>query len=540
MPALGIFFLALVLWNLTPELQGLWGLDLQEPVEGWLARGVWPLVSLTLLPALVFALLLWPESFGRRGSRPLTSRRLARAQIAGSLTALVAWTTCLTIFDWAGTVNSLIPVMAYGMTLAVSSLPLLTGLALMALPEARALGLRRPRALRAEMWTVLRPNLIILLPFMVIQGLEEWIRLNPDRFLALSSLWQVILVGFPVLLILGLAPWLFGKVLRSLSLPEGEMKQRFLALCQKSGLRDVEPQVWQTGQRPMANAMMTGLLPYQRRVFMTDVLLESLTQDEQDAVLAHELAHARRHHLWLYLAFAGAMILWAGLVDVWIQEAIPSWVTPGLFLLLFFFSFRRLSHHMEHEADLYSETLSEKPGSIIQALLQLRQNSRRSLEKSSWRHPSILQRIRTLHAHRADADFRQRFDGRSLWFRRLILAALIGGAGLLAWQTWESPQVETWQVRADEALDHLFAIEERRSRPSTGFSQSAEREQALILAAEEKLVQSVADLRSRDPRNPSLSPLLLQLAEIYELLDQPWNALACRLQARRIPSSTEP
>lgn len=536
MPALGTFFLALILWNLTPELQEILGLIGWGSTDWGVARWVWPLISLVLLPAMVSGLLLWPESLGRNGKRPLTRQRWVRAQISGSLTSLFAWAGSLLAFDWPGTVASVIPSAAYGVTMLLACLPLLAGLALLTLPQARVSGITDIAGKRAEMWQVLRPNLIVLMPFAVVQGMEDWTRLNPDRFLALPSTAQIFLIGLPALLILGLAPWLFEKILKSTPLPSGSMRDRLLALCQKSGLQDVQPKIWHTDRRPVANAMMTGLLPYQRRVFMTDVLLDSLTEDEQDAVLAHELAHARRLHLWIYLFFCGAVILWAWLADLWITELfsedVVPWITPCLFLILFFFGFRNLSHHMEHEADLYSESLSEKPGSIIQALLRLRRHNPQSLEKSGWRHPSTLQRIRILHAHRGDPVFRQRFDGKGRWIRRLILIALVGGGGLVSWQSLQAPQVPTWQVKADEALDHLLAFQERIQRPSAEPARMRE----LIIATEERLVQSVADLRALDPKHPSLSPMLLQLAEIYDELGQHWNALACRLQARQIPS----
>ena len=103
----------------------------------------------------------------------------------------------------------------------------------------------------------------------------------------------------------------------------------------------------------------------------------------------------------------------------------------------------------------------------------------------------------------------------------------------MSWQSWQAPQIPEWQVTAEEAIDHLLAFQERVQRPNNEPARMRE----LILATEERLVKSVAELRTLDPKHPSLSPLLLQLAEIYDQLDQPWNALACRLQERQIPVS---
>jgi len=498
--------------------------------EGSAATAIWawPVFSLILLPLLVECLLLWPGSRRRRSTGSIPRAQLRRAHFAASLTSLICWCAALISFDWPATVKSWVPINAYGVTLVVACLPLMLGIALAAIPIARTVGYRSPSALKGEVWQSLRPNLFLLIPFAVIHGLEEWISLNPDHFLQLPLIGQGILILLPAVLIVSLAPWLFEKVLRSVPFPEGPLKNRSLELCQKAGLRDVLPRIWRTGTRPVANAMMTGLFPYQRRVFVTDVLLQSMTPDELDAVLAHELAHARRYHLWIYIAFAAAVLMWAISLDQWISELIITGIAPLLFVIFFFFAFRFISHHMEHEADLFSESLCEKPGSIIQALLQLRRGGKRWREKSSWRHPSILDRIRVLHTHREDDQFRNTFDSKGRWIRRLTIAALISGAGLIAWQYRQAPAAEAWQIHADEAIGLIHAIDQRQDRPWP----NPERLVQLLKSSEELLLKAVAELRELDPLHPMLAPILLQLAEIYDQLEEPWNALSCRLQAR--------
>ena len=528
MPALGTFFLALILWNLIPEMVRELGLGAFGSTLSNEPNRLWPLFSLLLLPMVIEYLLLWPESRGRRAHMPLRRGRLRRAHFVGSLTSLICWCVALISFDWAGYVSTMVPIEVYGGTLAVACIPLILGIALAALPLAWTAGHRSAPALRREVWQSLRPNLFLLIPFTIIQGLEEWISLNPDQFLGLPVVGQSALVLLPVLLILILAPWLFEKVLLSVPLPPGPLKERFRALCKKSRLPDVTPRIWQTGTRPVANAMMTGLFPYQRRVFLTDVLVNSMTADELDAVLGHELAHARRSHLWIYLTSACALVIWAYLMDFWITDWVFDGFTPLIALIIFYFSFRKISHHMEHEADLFSESLSEKPGSLIQALLQLRRGGARWREKSSWRHPSILERVRVIHAHRDDADFRKSFEGRGKRIRRWTLLALLSGAGLLAWQAQQAPSVAAWQIQAEEANDHIFAIQQRELRPVS----PSQRIDQLTRSSEELLVQSIAELRSLNPQHPLLPLFLLQLAQIYDRLDQPWHALACRLEAR--------
>ena len=57
--------------------------------------------------------------------------------------------------------------------------------------------------------------------------------------------------------------------------------------------------------RKVANAAQMGMLPGLRYVLLTDYLIDHLDRDELDAVVAHELGHARQHHLLIKLAAVG-------------------------------------------------------------------------------------------------------------------------------------------------------------------------------------------------------------------------------------------
>jgi Zn-dependent protease with chaperone function len=57
----------------------------------------------------------------------------------------------------------------------------------------------------------------------------------------------------------------------------------------------VHGRVMHTRARKVANAMNLGWLPRLRYVVITDYLLDGLTEEETDAVLAHELGHARHY-----------------------------------------------------------------------------------------------------------------------------------------------------------------------------------------------------------------------------------------------------
>ena len=49
------------------------------------------------------------------------------------------------------------------------------------------------------------------------------------------------------------------------------------------------------------NAFIAGVVPGMRFIYLTDYLVDNLSSDELKAVVAHEIGHGKRHHLWIKL-----------------------------------------------------------------------------------------------------------------------------------------------------------------------------------------------------------------------------------------------
>lgn len=77
---------------------------------------------------------------------------------------------------------------------------------------------------------------------------------------------------------------------------DGELRRRFAPIEQEIGIR-VDGLFLLRGAGYRANAMVTGIIPGRRFVFLTQELVEHLDHDEVCAVVAHELAHIRHRHL---------------------------------------------------------------------------------------------------------------------------------------------------------------------------------------------------------------------------------------------------
>ena len=167
------------------------------------------------------------------------------------------------------------------------------------------------------------------------------------------------------------------------------------------------------------NAFFTGFGKFRKIVFY-DTLLEKIDDDEIVSVLAHEMGHFKRHHIWKMMVIS---ILQTGLVFYLLSLFINN---PGLFeafgmqhlsiyASLFFFAFiyspfstllsilfNIMLRAHEFEADNYAATTTGTPEALVQALKKLSLANLSNLTPHpamvflSYSHPPVLERIRAL------------------------------------------------------------------------------------------------------------------------------------------------
>jgi Zn-dependent protease with chaperone function len=193
-------------------------------------------------------------------------------------------------------------------------------------------------------------------------------------------------------------------VLRTTSFSANQVPQRWQEMVQKSGLRNVHFYLWKTKKNRIANAMAMGLM--QPRIFVSDYLLEQMTEAEGDAVIAHELGHLQKRHLWQMFVLAE---LWFPIVAVLqfasrifhVSEGYSVWVTLGLLVFYQGLFFHWMSRRFEYQADAHSSALMGGETHMVSGLQKLSDLSL-SLQRipkfdELWMtHPSIYHRISRL------------------------------------------------------------------------------------------------------------------------------------------------
>jgi STE24 endopeptidase len=168
--------------------------------------------------------------------------------------------------------------------------------------------------------------------------------MRADRPVVVAWAWAV-WIGFQFLL-LALYPTVIAPLFNKFSpLPPGAARAAIEALLARCDFANRGLFVMDGSRRSShGNAFFTGFGRAKRIVFF-DTLLERLTPDEVEAVLAHELGHFKLKHvlkrmLWTALASLAFLGLLAWLAaSPWFYEGLgvpPAMDRPGVALILFF------------------------------------------------------------------------------------------------------------------------------------------------------------------------------------------------------------
>lgn len=235
-----------------------------------------------------------------------------------------------------------------------------------------------------------------------------------------------LLFGFQLLMLV-LYPRLILPIFNKLTpLPEGELRDRLFRLADRTGFKASTIEVMDGSKRSgHANAFFTGFGRF-RRIVLLDTLINQLSAEETEAVLAHEVGHYRRGHVPKMLAtsaalqFAGFWAIAALARSDWFNagfglpagELAPAFLlfilTSGLATFWFAPLGNLMSRKHEFEADAFAREAMGGPAPLVAALRKLATKSLVNLTPHPWfsavyySHPALVERERALTAGVAD------------------------------------------------------------------------------------------------------------------------------------------
>lgn len=236
-------------------------------------------------------------------------------------------------------------------------------------------------------------------------------------------------ISFQIAMMFVVPKWILPWFNRCESLAEGELRERLLRLGKAANFSATTIQVMDGSKRSAhSNAFFVGFGRF-RKIVLFDTLVQQLSAAELEAVLAHEIGHYKKKHVWKLLAWS----CFALLIGFWMLAQLmnfppfldafgfakgslaPAFLLFGLLIGSVSFWITPLSsawsRKFEYEADAFaaqtidSENASSRSGSatLISALRKLAEKNLSNFTPHpfySWfyySHPTFLEREQALH-----------------------------------------------------------------------------------------------------------------------------------------------
>lgn len=236
-------------------------------------------------------------------------------------------------------------------------------------------------------------------------------------------IWAAATVVVFQLVMMVVAPVLILPLFNKLQpLADGSLRDRLLALAERARFRARAIEVMDGSRRSRhSNAFFTGLGRF-RKIVLFDTLLSQLSEEEIEAVLAHEIGHYRKGHIpkllmlsilmtvgafavigwaagqpWLFHAFGFSepSVPVALLLFVLLSDAVSFWFSPVT---------HALSRRFEYEADGFARGTLGAAAPLVSALRKLHSKNLSNLtphpiySRFHYSHPTLLERERALQA----------------------------------------------------------------------------------------------------------------------------------------------
>ena len=306
------------------------------PTQAWPALGFWPVVAAVLLPKLLFILVYTgtcKQTLRKLGTKA-GPRWVRRAdQLTGLMPLLL-----LTLYAGDLTVGTLrwVRVPLQHTVLIDELVVMLPTLATLVIAwfvyypidrRLRESGLLSrvdkglaiyPMPTRGQyLLAQLRHQVALLfVPLAIISAWSEGVALmGPDFRGVLTQNQAMLLAPAGALGVFLFAPLIIRYLWDTAPLPEGEIRQSMSDLCKQHKVKVRELLLWRT-YGVLINAAVMGMIGPLRFILLSDALLDQLSRDEVEAVMAHEIAHVKKHHMfWMLLVLIGSLGLGEQLVQ---------------------------------------------------------------------------------------------------------------------------------------------------------------------------------------------------------------------------------
>jgi STE24 endopeptidase len=268
--------------------------------------------------------------------------------------------------------------------------------------------LRKTTATKGEeVKLITRAVLFMFIPMVLFFLIMILVDENLQASEQFKSIIKPVLMGVFYILLSVVAPLFTKYMIKAVPMGEGEIKDELKEFLNNAGLEKVKLYLWPTKKNKVANALVAGLI--KKEVFISDYLLENLDIEETKAILAHEIGHIKRHHLWIRTAlFLGIIVIFpsVGALFEWYEaefSEISIWIGVSIIVILFIaymgFFMYFIYRVQERQADAYVLELGVNPIVFISGLYKINKLNNMvmkfgKLDEKLQTHPSMAKRIK--------------------------------------------------------------------------------------------------------------------------------------------------
>ncbi|MBC8108909.1 MAG: M48 family metalloprotease, partial [Anaerolineae bacterium] len=196
--------------------------------------------------------------------------------------------------------------------------------------------------LRMQLLFTVVPVAVILLlrdiPSLIL-SVGFGVKIDSPRSAASPSTLSMILLPLSAFAVFVFAPEILRRVLQTQPLPDSPLRRRLEQICRRSNLRYKEILLWQTNNN-MGNAAVMGVLPQVRYILLSDLLLQTMTDRQIEAVFAHEAGHVVHRHIAWYGVFVVIIMIAMLMLDELATmmgvdlSFMPTWLKDPIILAL--------------------------------------------------------------------------------------------------------------------------------------------------------------------------------------------------------------
>jgi len=373
--------------------------------------------------------------------------------------------------------------------------------------------------------TNIKANLPIVLPWIVLSFLYDIVGLLPFPGVqkVLGSEWgDLFFFGIFFIFVLLFFPPLVRRLWGCKKLQEGELKSRLDTFCAAHNF-SADYYLWPLFEGRMLTAGVMGIVPGLRYILLTPALIETMSEAELEAVMAHEIGHVKRYHLLLYVLLVGGFSLLASMLaepsiyfflslsvvnKLVLFSGIPVEdllvVVSGALLLLFMlvyfrFVFGYFIRNFERQADLFSMVAIGESRPLVSAFEKIALLSGNIRDKHNWHHFGIGERIDCLERAGKNPVLVGRHD-------KKVRYSLLGYVGIVLLTATLVHQIPTERLmqRYQENFAEPLLLQKAKQEPERALWQRLIGDLMLHRNMEHKALAAYEKAYSLEPVNPEI------------------------------------